>query len=354
MSTDSRAGTRATAADLVDVEKLLARLPRRPPGPVEPASGRRVRHVRAPRLVAAHHLQRRPHRRHHAGDRRVPHQGGHGRAAVRRRRHARALRAGVADLRRGPGGERRRRARRRGGRLHPHARRCRTRSSPTTAAAPPASRTASSSRPPTTRRRTAASSTTRRTAAPPTRTPRSGSRHGRTSCSRRSWTGCGDGRSTVRGDLGTYDFLGRYVDDLPAVVNLDADPQRRRPDRGGPDGWGQRRVLGRDRRAPRPRPDRRQPRRRPPVRVHDAGLGRQDPHGLLVAVRDGLAGRAPRRVPDRHRQRRRRRPARDRHRRRRADEPQPLPRRGDRLPVREPPRLARATPGSARRPSARR
>ena len=95
-------------------------LPRRPPGPVEPASGRRVRHVRAPRLVAVDHLQRRPHRRHLPGDRRVPHQGRHGRAAVRRRRHARALRARVADLRRGPGGERRRRAGRRGGRLHPH------------------------------------------------------------------------------------------------------------------------------------------------------------------------------------------------------------------------------------------
>ena len=48
-------------------------LPRRPPGPVEPASGRRLRHVRAPRLVAVDHLQRRPHRRHHPGDRRVPH-----------------------------------------------------------------------------------------------------------------------------------------------------------------------------------------------------------------------------------------------------------------------------------------
>ena len=40
-------------------------------------------------------------------------------------------------------------------------------------------------------------------------------------------------------------------------------------------------------------------RRGSPIRVHDAGLGRQDPHGLLVAVRDGLAGRAPRAVPDR-------------------------------------------------------
>ena len=35
----------------------------------------------------------------------------------------------------------------------------------------------------------------------------------------------------------------------------------------------------------------RQQGRRPAVGVHDAGLGRQDPDGLLVAVRDGLGGR---------------------------------------------------------------
>jgi phosphoglucomutase len=33
------------------------------------------------------------------------------------------------------------------------------------------------------------------------------------------------------------------------------------------------------------------PSRRPDLRVHDARLGRQDPDGLLVAVRDGRADR---------------------------------------------------------------
>src|SRR3712207_5965938 len=80
----------------------------------------------------------------------------------------------------------------------PPPRPCRTRSSPTTAAVPPASPTASSSPRRTTRRRTAASSTTRRTAAPPTPRPPGGSTTGRTSCSRRSWTGCGGGRWSRR------------------------------------------------------------------------------------------------------------------------------------------------------------
>jgi hypothetical protein len=41
----------------------------------------------------------------------------------------------------------------------------------------------------------------------------------------------------------------------------------------------------------RARPHRRQPARRPDLALHDAGLGRQDPDGLLVAVGDGLAHR---------------------------------------------------------------
>ena len=54
-----------------------------------------------------------------------------------------------------------------------------------------------------------------------------------------------------------------------------------------------------------------------------------------------LIGRT-RRLPDRHRQRRRRRPARHRHPGRRADEPQPLPGGGDRLPLRAPRPAGRA------------
>ena len=57
-------------------------------------------------------------------------------------------------------------------------------------------------------------------------------------------------------------------------------------------------YWGDDRRAARPRPDRGQPAGRPDVAVHDAGLGRQDPDGLLLAVRDGLADRRARTTTD--------------------------------------------------------
>ena len=145
----------------------------------------------------------------------------------------------------------------------------------------------------------------------------------------------------VRGDLGKYDFMGAYVADLPAVLNLDAIRSAGIRIGADPHGRRQRRLLGRDRRAARARPHGRQPEGRPPVRLHDAGLGRQDPHGLLVAVRDGVAGRrgagdyqiATGNDADA-----------DRHGIVTADagpdEPEPLPRRRHRLPLREPPRLA--------------
>ena len=65
---------------------------------------------------------------------------------------------------------------------------------------------------------------------------------------------------------------------------------------------------------------------------------------------DGRASsREQARLRHRHRQRHRLRPPRHRHAGRRADEPQPLPGGGDRLPVRAPRRLAGRTPPSARR-----
>ena len=73
-----------------------------------------------------------------------------------------------------------------------------------------------------------------------------------------------------------------------------------------------------------------------------------------LAVRDGVPDRRPGPLRHRHRQRRRLRPPRHRHARRRADEPQPLPGRGDRLPVRAPAGLAGRTRRSARPSSARR
>ena len=96
------------------------------------------------------------------------------------------------------------------------------------------------------------------------------------------------------------------------------------------------------------------PDRRRHVPVHDAGLGRQDPDGLLVPVRDGLADRPGGRIRRGHRQRHRRRPARHRHPGRRAAEPEPLPGRGHRLPVRAPAGLAGQARRSARRWSASR
>ena len=64
------------------------------------------------------------------------------------------------------------------------------------------------------------------------------------------------------------------------------------PRRGGQDrrrsAWRRRRaLLGADHRALRHSAQRRQRRSRSDLSLHDRGLGRQDPHGLLVAVCDG-------------------------------------------------------------------
>ena len=61
------------------------------------------------------------------------------------------------------------------------------------------------------------------------------------------------------------------------------DPRRRHPHRRRPARRRLRRLLGRDRRTAPPRPHRRQPARRRHLALHDARLGRQDPHGLLLA-----------------------------------------------------------------------
>ena len=101
------------------------------------------------------------------------------------------------------------------------------------------------------------------------------------------------------------------------------------------------RLLGRDRQPARARPHRGEPAGRRDLAVHDPRLGRQDPDGLLLAVGDGLPRRAEGQVRHRDRQRRRLRPARHRHAGRRADEPQPLPRGRDPVPLRRrPTRLA--------------
>ena len=82
-----------------------------------------------------------------------------------------------------------------------------------------------------------------------------------------------------------------YVDDLPTVIDLDAIR-----DAGvhiGADPLGGASVDYWAAIAERHRLDLTvvNPARRPDVAVHDPRLGRQDPHGLLVAVRDGVADR---------------------------------------------------------------
>ena len=120
---DARAGQPAQPSDLIDVAALVTAYYTVEPDPAEPAAAGRLRHLRAPRVQLRRRLQRGAHPRHHAGDLRVPGGAGLRRAAVHRPRHPRALRAGLGD---GAGGARRQRrdgAGRRRRPVHPHARR---------------------------------------------------------------------------------------------------------------------------------------------------------------------------------------------------------------------------------------
>ena len=117
------------------------------------------------------------------------------------------------------------------------------------------------------------------------------------------------------------------------------DPRRRPQARRRPARRREPALLGGDRRAPPPRPRDRQRRARPDLPLRAARLGRQDPHGLLLALRDGAPDRPQGPLRRRLRQRPRRRPPRHRHAVRGAAEPQPPPRRLRRLPVRRRPRV---------------
>ncbi len=340
MANDPRAGTPAQPGDLVDIDALLAAYH----GAPSRSGGDRAQRVafgtsghRGSSFATTFNDD------HIAATSQaiVEYRAGQGTdgPAVHRPRHPRAVGARVAHRAGGVRRQRRHGARRLGRRLHPHPRGV----ARDPAVQPPAGATAWptawSSRRRTTRRPTAASSTTRTNGGPADTDATSWIATAPTSCWRRSSTGVRR-RSADPSEFGRYDFLGDLRRRPAQRRRHRRDPRRRGAHRRRPARRRQRGLLGGDRRAPRPRPHRGQPGRRPAVRVHDAGLGRQDPHGLLVAVRDGLAGGRARPVPDLHRQRRRRRPARHRHRRRRPDEPQPLPRRRHRLPVRQPARLA--------------
>ena len=234
---------------------------------------------------------------------------GHRRAAVRGPGHARAVRARVPL---GARGVRRPRAWTRAWTPRTATRprpRSRTRSSPTTAATARGP-TASCSRPRTTRRRTAATSTTRRAAGRPT--PPS-PRASRTRPTRSSTDGLKDVR---RGDPADDALrLPRRLRRRPARTSIDLDAIREAGVRIGADPLGGASVAYFERIAERPRarPGRGQHRGRPDLPLRPARPRRQDPHGLLLAVRDGRADRAARPLRRRRGLRPGRRPPRDRH-----------------------------------------
>ena len=168
---------------------------------------------------------------------------------------------------------------------------CRTRSCDPTAAArrAPAWPTASWSRRRTTRPATAGSSTTRRTAARPTPTPPAWIADRANELLRADLAGVKRiPYARARGIAEAYDFM-RHLRRRPAGrARPRRHPRGRDPDRRRPARRRERRLLGGDRRAAQPRPHGREPAGRPDLAVHDARLGRQDPDGLLVGVRDGV------------------------------------------------------------------
>ena len=110
-----------------------------------------------------------------------------------------------------------------------------------------------------------------------------------TRCSR---AGCATSAARpTNAQLRRHDYVAAYVGDLPAVIDLDAI--RDSGLRLGVDPLGGASVAywAGHRRAPRARPHRDQRPGRPDLPLRAARLGRQDPHGLLVAVRDGRAAR---------------------------------------------------------------
>ena len=122
-----------------------------------------------------------------------------------------------------------------------------------------------------------------------------------------------------------HDYVSAYVDDLPAVVDLEAI----RAQRAAPRAWTRSAAPA----SPTGRPIAERhgldltivnDELDPTFSLRARRLGRQDPHGLLVALRDGAPDRPEGPLRRRVRQRPRRRPAWDRHARRGAAQPQPL------------------------------
>ena len=157
----------------------------------------------------------------------------------------------------------------------------------------------------------------------------------------------------ARANATEYDFLGRYVDDLGCGHRHGGHRELRAPHRRRPDGRRLGRLLGSDRRALPPRPHRHERDRRSALGLHDLRLGRQDPDGPVVAVRDGRPRRPPRPLRRRPRQRRRCGSPRRRDPGGRPAEPEPLPVGRDRLPLRRCQVAGAPRSASARRSSRR-
>ena len=289
-----RAGQPAQPSDLIDTAAVLAAYADLVPDVDDPAQAGGLRHQRPPRLEPGRRVHRHPHRGDHPGDLRVPRRPGGRRSPARRPRHPRAVRAGLAHLPGGAGGQRRRGARRRRRRLDPH---------PGGLARDPAAQ------PP---RAPAGTGPTASSSPPSHNPPRDGGfkynpPHGGPADS--DATGWIQDRANALIRAGSGEVRAAAVRDRPrrgARLRLHR-PLRRRPrrrccgprrhprrrgaDRRRPPRRGQRGLLGRDRRAAAPGPDGGQPDGRPAVGVHDPRHRRQDPDGLLVAERDGLADR---------------------------------------------------------------
>ena len=293
-----------------------ARTTTRRPDAADPAAARGIRHERPPRLVAARHVQRGAHPGHHAGDLRVSRRPGHRRPAVHRPGHARALRARVPD---GAGGARRqRRGRhdRRGDGYTPtpavsHAILAHNRGRASgladgiviTPSHNPPEDGGFKYNPPhggpadtdvtrldrDARQRAACRAASRRfRACPIERRVGAATTHAlrlrrrvRRRSRRASWTWTSIRSAGLK--IGVDPLGGASVAYWQPIA-----------ERYGLDARG------------------REHRRRPDVPLHDRGLGRQDPHGLLVALRHGAADRAQGSLRRRVRQRSRRRPPRHR------------------------------------------
>ena len=352
---DSRAGTVAQPSDLVDVAAPRHRLLHRRARPADPdqrvafgTSGHRG-------SQPGHRVQRGPHRRHHArrSASTAREQGYDGPLFLGRDTHGLSEPAWAVRAR-GARRQRRRPCSSTTATATPRPRRSRTRS-----CAPTAGRTGRARR----RHRrhpvaqparaTAASSTTRRTAARPTPTPP------RWIADRANELHRGGPRAACGGCRSRGPGPRRRVVRLPrAPTSTTCRTSRPRRDPGGracasaPTRSAARRVdywgaiaerHGLDLTVVNPLVD---PTWRFMTLDWDGKIRMDCSSPYAMASLIAQQGR----VRHRHRQRRRRRPARHRHPGRRPDEPQPLPRRRDRLPLRRrAARLAGATRRSARR-----